>query len=258
MPLDIYLHKLLPVFALPVGLSLLLLIVGIFIRKRFIIVAAIAILWGSSTPVVSNSLFRNVERHAERIEASNAPSTDAIVVLSGGRISAPGAASISEWTDPDRFFAGVELLRAGKAPLLVFTGGWFPWNPAARSEGQLSLQLAQTLGVPADKMVTTGVVRNTEEEASAVSQLLRTGKYRLSVQRKHRVLLVTSAFHMSRAQRLFEHAGLEVVAFPVDFQVADGAALWVYDFLPNAQALAQTERALRELYGDWYYRIRLK
>ena len=33
-----------------------------------------------------------------------------------------------------------------------------------------------------------------------------------------RILLVTSAFHMRRAQRLFERQGPKVLPFPVDFQ----------------------------------------
>ena len=58
-------------------------------------------------------------------------------------------------------------------------------------------------------MASTPPVVNTAEEAAAIRQLLPTGA---------RVLLVTSAFHMRRAQRLFERQGLKVLPFPVDFQ----------------------------------------
>ena len=93
----------------------------------------------------------------QRRSAMEAPQIDAIVVLSGGRYPAPGPARLSEWHDPDRFLAGLDLFRAGKAPRLL---------PARQS----------------------------------------------------RVLLVTSTFHMRRAQRLFERQGLKVLPFPVDFQ----------------------------------------
>ena len=49
------------------------------------------------------------------MEAMAAPRADAIVVLSGGRHPAPGVARVSEWEDPDRFLAGLDLYRAGKA-----------------------------------------------------------------------------------------------------------------------------------------------
>ena len=51
---------------------------------------------------------------------------------------------------------------------------------------------------------------NTADEAVAIRRLLPA--------RQSRVLLVTSAFHMRRAQRLFERQGLQVLPFPVDFQ----------------------------------------
>jgi len=68
-------------------------------------------------------------------------------------------------------------------------------------------------------------------------------------------LLVTSAFHMPRARRLFEHAGLGVTPFPVDFRLSAGGSLSVMDFLPGAEALGQTQAALRELYGRLFYRV---
>ena len=40
---------------------------------------------------------------------------------------------------------------------------------------------------------------------------------RLLPVRQSRVLLVISAFHMRRAQRLFERQGMQVMLFPVDF-----------------------------------------
>jgi hypothetical protein len=49
-----------------------------------------------------------------------------VSVLSEGRLVAPGNAAVSEWKDADRFFGGVELFKAGKSPLLVFTGGAAP------------------------------------------------------------------------------------------------------------------------------------
>jgi hypothetical protein len=58
--------------------------------------------------------------------AVDASEADAIVVLSEGRVVVPGKAAVSEWSDADRFFGGVELFRAGKSPLLVFTGGAAP------------------------------------------------------------------------------------------------------------------------------------
>ena len=69
------------------------------------------------------------------------------------------------------------------------------------------------------------------------------------------MLLVTSAYHMHRAQMLFARSGLDVLPFPVDFQVAEGKAFTLMDVLPHGESLRQSETALRELYGLAYYQF---
>ena len=116
---------------------------------------------------------------------------------------------MSEWEDPDRFLAGLDLYRAGNAPRLLFTGGASPFRPGQPPAGQRHLQVARQLGIHAAAMASTPPVVNTAEEATAIRQRLPG---------RPRIPLVTSAFHMRRAQRLFEHQGLKVLSFPVDFQ----------------------------------------
>jgi uncharacterized SAM-binding protein YcdF (DUF218 family) len=250
----IYLHKILPIFLLPVSVTLLLVLAGLLFRRRALIWTAVVILWLSSTPLVSAFLVRAAEGWAERTPVTDASEADAIVVLSEGRVVAPGKAAISEWGDADRFFGGVELFNAGKAPLLVFTGGWAPWERKAVPEGELLAGYARALRVPADRIVTTGPVTSTAEEARAVATLFRERRSApADGGAVPRVLLVTSAFHMPRARLLFERAGLTVIPFPVDFQVSAGGGVNAMDVLPTAAALKQTELAWREMYGRLFY-----
>lgn len=252
----LYLNRILPIFLLPVGITVLLVLVGLWLRRRALIWTGLAVLGLGSTPLVSALMVRAVEGWAERGQATDASEADAIVVLSWGRVVAPGRAAISEWQDPDRFFSGVELFRARKAPLLVFTGGWVPWEPKAVPEGELLAGYAKAMGVPADGIVTTGRVTNTAQEARAVATLLRERRSAPADRGPPpRVLLVTSAFHMPRARRTFERAGLTVIPFPVDFQVSAGGGVNVIDLLPTAAALKQTELAWREMYGRIFYLV---
>lgn len=255
--MQIYLHKILPVLIQPVGITLILALLGTLLRRRILIWLGLSVLWLSSTPFISASLVRFVEDGAERHLSMNAPSADAIVVLSGSRVVAPGVSAVSEWSDPDRFFGGVELFQAGKAPLLVFTGGWAPWEPTAKPEGEILIEYAKALGVPGGSMVTTGPVVNTAEEAQSVAALLAQRSI-VSADKKLRphILLVTSAFHMPRAKQLFARTGLNVTPFPVDFQVSAAREVGILDFLPSAAALARTEMAWREIYGRAYYELR--
>ncbi|HEY5475372.1 MAG TPA: YdcF family protein [Tepidiformaceae bacterium] len=252
----IYLHKILPVFVLPVGITLLLVLAGVRFRRRWLIWSGVAVLWLSSTPFISGLAVRAAEGWAERGLAADASEADAIVVLSEGRIVAPGRAAISEWIDADRFFGGVELFKAGKSPLLVFTGGASPWEPTAALEGDVLAGYAKAMGVPDGQIVKTPRVTNTAEEALAVATLLRE-RFSGPTWRggAPRILLVTSAFHMPRACMLFERAGISVIPFPVDFKVPAGRTVSVVDFLPTGAALEKTEMAMREWYGRLFYLV---
>lgn len=247
--MGIYLHKILPVLILPTGLIILLLLGGLLLRRRWPVWTALALFWLCSTPVLSDALMTLVEGRGPRLEAAEMPAADAIVVLGEGRDIAPGPAAVSEWTDGDRFWGGVSLYRAGKAPLLVFTGGWAPWAPGAPPEGDVLMRHARLLGVPEIALHTTAKVVNTEAEAYAVAQLLQQRS-------RTRVLLVTSAFHMPRALQLFEETGLVVTPFRVDYQVDAAEAFTVRSLVPRAEKFRKTEMAWRELIGRAWYALR--
>ena len=254
------LSKILPLLVLPLGLALLLLLWGAWRGSRWPGITALALLWLFATPLVSEGLWRWLERPYERRNAAtvlaplrSAPPPVAVVVLGGGRHPAPGPAHASEWVDADRFFGGLEayeqLRRQGRQPRLIFTGGWWPNQPNLPPEGEVLRQRALSLGLPTADLATTGRVRNTAEEARAVAAQLPPGST---------VVLVTSAFHLPRAVRLFERQGLRVLPFPVDFQAA---GTWAgnpladpFQWIPSASGLDRSSRALREAMGRTLYR----
>ena len=86
------LSKLLPLALLPLGFSLILLVVGLLFRWRWPVVTAALLLWVFSLGLVSQSLWRWLETPWQRRSALEAPHADAIVVLSDGRHPAPGPA----------------------------------------------------------------------------------------------------------------------------------------------------------------------
>jgi len=90
-------------------------------------------------------------------------------------------------------------------------------------------------------------VENTAEEAVAVNELISPSK---------RIILVTSAYHMYRAQRLFEKQGFEVILYKVDYKEAGNQTITVMDFLPSAENLELTETGIRELLGRIFYLVK--
>lgn len=240
------LSHLLPPLVLPLGAALILAVIGLASRRRWLTVGALILLWLASTPITSRPLARFMEGGSERTLAAAASTADAIVVLSGGRLVAPGPDAVSEWRGANRFFGGLDLFDAGRAPTLVFTGGWSPSFPDTPTEGQVLATWAERWGVTPDRILVTGRVTNTEEEAAAVASLLAPLDAR-------RVLLVTSAFHMQRARVLFERAGLEAIPFPVDFQVSEAWRFGFTSLLPGAGSLVLNEQSLREALARTVY-----
>jgi len=246
----IYIHKILPFFFLPIGVTSILIAAGVISHHQRWCLAGLGLLWVCAMPVVSDQMMRAVEGRSVRMPAEAMPEADVIVVLSSRRIRAPGDAGVMEWQDPDRVFGGIALFQAGKAPFLFFPNGKMPWDSDKAAVGPLAMQFAQQMGVPRASMATTEKVVNTAQEARAIAGLL---KKRKEAAFPPKVLLVTSAYHMRRSTLLFEQEGLEVIPFPVDFQVATENEFTILDLIPRADALRQTEKALREIYGFVYY-----
>ena len=244
----IYLHKILPTFVLPIMLVIIVILIGLIKNKKKLIYIAIGVLYILSTPIFSNNFFKLVEGSEYRKPISAIDSADAIVVLSGMlEINEVGDSTYIEWGDPDRFFGGIALFKAGKAQKLVFTGGKMPWDNVKKTEGAVLKEYAISNGIPSQKIFVTKDVENTADEAVAAKELINPSK---------RIVLVTSAYHMYRAKRLFEKQGFEVVAYKVDYKVSGNNKITFMDFLPSAVYLELTETGIREIIGRIFYLVK--
>lgn len=243
----IYLHKILPALLSPYSLFLICIIVGLVKRKYSIIWTALIVVLTLSTPVVSSFLFAQLEAVGSRKIPADMLPADAIVVLSGMTHSIRTEKGIiSEWNDPDRFFGGMELIKAKKAPVIIFTKGKLPWK-IGPPESELLQATAIEMGVHPQQILVTGEVENTEDECREVKKILQS--------KGNRIILVTSAYHMRRAKITFDNKGLEVQSYPVDFKLGE-YAMTPMDFIPNAGSLATTEKCVKELIGTVYYALK--
>ncbi len=244
--------KLLPLFVLPLGGSIILLLLGYFYKKRWLTIIAAIFLYIFSLGIISDILLKIVEHPWERRKLSSVPYSDAIVVLSGSLHPAPGSNKVREWNDPDRFLAGITLYKAGKASKLIFTGGVNPLLPNFPPESEFYLEEAKSLGVPEKSIRLTPPVINTSQEAKAIRKLIN--RY----DQKQEIILITSAFHINRAKKMFERQGFKVFPYPVDFKRAGSWAggSWKdpLKWFPSAHALSSSSGSLREILGRLVYR----
>ena len=87
---------------------------------------------------------------------------------------------------------------------------------------------------------------NTFDEAKSVSNI---------IPKNSSIILVTSAFHMKRAEFLFNNYNFVVFPFPVDFNSSSDDITFM-DFVPSAGALSRSSGVIRELQGRGYYYLK--
>jgi uncharacterized SAM-binding protein YcdF (DUF218 family) len=245
----LFFNKLLPIFVLPLGWVVALLLYGIVRRRRRPVIAALVVLYVCSMPLVGDGLFHWLESAYPPLAITDVEKADAIVPLGGifGPAAPPGKlANVGE--AGERLEAGIQLWQKRRAPWLVFTGARMPWSKAAEVEGAASARAAIARGIPAEKVLLTREVGNTAAEARAVADLMRERGWR-------KIILVTSAWHMRRAARQFRKAGVDFIPFPVDYRIDPQGRVSLLDLLPRAEGLSLTETALREAYGIAFYAI---
>ncbi len=202
---------------------------------------------------MASSLWKLLESPLKRLDYSEVSYSDGIVVLSNGRHLPPGNSKIIEWGDPDRFLSGIDLYKANKSKRLIFTGGLNPLNPVLPLEGDIYINEAITMGIPKKDLFTTNAVTNTLQEAKAVKKILNNE----TSSSKKEVILVTSAFHMKRAKKVFEKEGIVVQPFPVDFKSNKKLSSTLrnpLNWLPSSSSLNSNSLAIREFIGRIIYR----
>jgi uncharacterized SAM-binding protein YcdF (DUF218 family) len=242
--------RLVSVLISPLGAALLLGVVSLLLswrrHHRAAIVSgatAIAWLWLWSTPAASLWIRTYLESQHAALPVAALPNADAIVVL-GGAVSPPEAprSDVDLGSAADRVWHAARLYHAGKAPLIVLSGGSDP-AVNAMSEAEAMQLFLRDLGVPDSAMLLETRSRNTRENARYSAQLL-------DARKMHHILLVTSALHMDRAMGQFLGQGLEVTPAVTDVvAVPMPADLWRY--LPDAEALSSSAGALKEIVGQW-------
>ena len=232
----------------PLGFSLALLALALvqlcFNRiKRGITIAITAFfwLWIWSMPIASHYLQSQMESAYPPISIGAVPNADAIVVL-GGAVGSPtlGFPYANLYSGADRVWHAARLYQAGKAPRVVLSGG-ADLSLVKESEAKAMVGFIEDLGVPSSALILEEQSRTTSQNASMTAVLLKDRNI-------HHILLVTSALHMERAKRLFEKQGLQVEAIATDHE-ATLRPIGVLAYLPDAEALSNSARAMKELAG---------
>jgi uncharacterized SAM-binding protein YcdF (DUF218 family) len=252
-----FLSKLLDIFLAPLSWSLFLLVAGAGVlalkpaRRRLglgLLGAAFALLYVFSLEWVANTLQHSLEdtRSTARAEITY----DAVILLGGVvQIWADQPEGARSYNDNvERLLATYDYLRTDRAKFAVISGGHpDPNRPEAKETAFQAAQLADW-GIDPSRIVIEARARNTYENAVEVKKIADERGWK-------NIVIVTSAFHMTRALGCFAAVGLPVDSLVVDrrsFAPGTKPTRWV----PQTGALEISTEALHEHFGRVIYRLR--
>jgi uncharacterized SAM-binding protein YcdF (DUF218 family) len=251
----VFLSKILDLLLSPLTWSLLLGVAGFVLRRRRARLASwlrglgLAVLYVFSTEPVANGLQVWVEAAAVSTYRPDV-TYDAVIVL-GGAVdsSAIERSGMPEYNPAvERVLQAFELLREGHARQVLLTAGSLDKRPEAILEADVLSKQLQAWGIPPERIVAERNSQNTRENAVESERIIREKGWK-------RLVMITSAAHMPRAQATFAAVGLKPDTLVVDVRAHE----WIIRstwWQPRASNLSAGTDALRELFGRVIYRLR--
>ncbi|MDQ6706453.1 MAG: YdcF family protein [Acidobacteriota bacterium] len=248
--------KILPQFIYPLGLAITALAIASVLStrtrvRRLLTIAALLLLFAFSNWTVAHLMLRSLEDQTPQRDVGSMPVREAIVVISSFLHAPTQQHKSAELLESsDRLLHAVHLYRAGKAPIILLSGGTVEvFGHPRQLEVEAARNLLEEWGIPPNVVVLEDQSRNTVENAVDSRRILEAKGIR-------RIILVTSAMHMPRALAVFRKAGFDVTAAPTDYISGWGTPDVLQRWLPDAEELFFSSQALKEWIGLGVYRLR--
>jgi uncharacterized SAM-binding protein YcdF (DUF218 family) len=175
---------------------------------------------------------------------------DAIVVLSG-YLRPPTRTFPKARLGADtlnRCLHAAELYSQGPRCLVVVSGGRMEEDKPGPTLAEAMADFLTHHGVAREDLLRETRSRSTYENAAETWKLLEPRGIR-------RIVLVTDAMHLRRAEECFRSRGFDVLPSGCDYRASEFEG-WPTDFLPSVGAVGDMQRVLHEWVGIIYYRVR--
>ena len=249
LPPGLGLGKVLAQLAMPLGVlwAFLLMMFLYFVHRRRLRMAALWLfafggLTIAGSPVLGGEWVASLEDAHWDDPFMEAP-MDLVIVLGGGTTRMAPWRKYYIGPAGDRLFLGLRLYRAGIA-LRLGTSGSPLFGPGTGHPTNLATAaLWQEFDVPERDIDILEDARNTQEEAKLWAQWIRDRGYQ-------RIGLITSAWHLPRAQARFSAEGIAVIPLAADYRGIRGWAGF-HGLIPSRLGAQLMERAWWETLGRW-------
>ena len=240
--------KFVSIFLMPMSLGLILFFIGLVFllnknykrAKTFLIISFLWLAIIGYSPF-SNYLIQPLENEYKSYIKVD-PSIKHVLVLGSGHVTNKEVSTLSQLSTTAlmRLTEGIRIYRKLDNGKLILSG--YAGEDVKTPHAFISRDVAISLGVPADDIITQEEAKDTAEEASYVKEIVNNEKF----------ILVTSAFHMPRAMKIFKTASLNPIAAPTNYLSKEDG-----DYLrePRGKEIRKTERAMHEYIGILWHDI---
>ncbi|MCO5234553.1 MAG: YdcF family protein [Chitinophagales bacterium] len=151
----------------------------------------------------------------------------------------------------DRIWQALDLYYNHKIDKILITGGSGYVQDRGLDEANQFKALLLSWGIPEKNLIIESKSRNTVENAQFTKELLAN-----SYPEYNSFLLITSAIHMKRAQKIFENNGIKVDAYPADEDCgSERKYFWNEYIIPEINTFNDWFRLLKEIIGYYSYLI---
>ena len=224
-------------------------LLSVFIKRyrRQFFWLGLGFLFGFSNPFMSNALMRMWE--VAPVPIQTLPTYEVGIVLGGITTDKEPRDRVHVSGSADRMLHAVQLYREGKIKKILVSGGSGKIFKDQVPEAVLLERLLLQCGVSPRHIIVEPESRNTRENALNCAKILNE-RYP-----DKEYLLITSAYHMRRAQACFFKVGLLVDTYGVDFRSDETKYTPDLLLLPRVSAIENWEIVIREIVGIFAYAI---
>ncbi len=244
------LKKIISAFFMPMSIGLILFFVGLIFllnnnykrAKQFLLVSFIWIVLISYSPFSTYLIQPLEQKYKSYIKVDK--DIKYVLVLGSSHASNDEISKLSQLSKTAlmRLGEGIRIYRElDNAKLIVSGYGGTDKVPHAL----VSKDVAVSLGVPTEDILTQEEAKDTEEEAIYAKKTIKNDKF----------ILVTSASHMPRAIKIFNSKKMKPIPAPTDYLSKDDGK---FNRVPKAKEIRKTEFAMHEYLGTLWHDIKEK
>ncbi len=223
---------------------------------KIVLISVLALYYFLSITPISFLLSYSLEKFSavNEFKSSDYNQAEAIVVLSGMMYPAGGLRKETELVKESlrRIFYGIKIYREAQGALpVIFSGGPATYFSSIENGKEIIRDDISILGVPENDIIIELNSKNTYESALETKKILD-NKFPLI--KNHKILLVTSAMHMLRAEKVFKKQGFSVLMVPAGYETGQ-ITFHFRGFIPDMVNFERSNSAIYEWMGILNYKI---